>query len=55
VSELDGKIVFITGGASGIGEATAEVFAEQGATVVVADIDDAKGQPLVKRLGERHR
>lgn len=55
MSELDGKIVFITGGASGIGEATAEVFAEQGATVVVADIDDAKGQPLVKRLGERHR
>ena len=35
-SRLDGKLAVITGGGSGIGEATAHVFAEAGATVVVA-------------------
>jgi NAD(P)-dependent dehydrogenase (short-subunit alcohol dehydrogenase family) len=40
---LAGKVAIITGGGGGIGRATVELFAEQGATVVVADIDEAGG------------
>src|SRR5262245_6673002 len=40
---LDGKIAVVTGAAHGIGRATAELFAEHGASVVIADIDEAGG------------
>ena len=40
---LDGKVAIITGGASGIGEATARLFALHGATVVLCDLQDALG------------
>jgi NAD(P)-dependent dehydrogenase (short-subunit alcohol dehydrogenase family) len=48
---LDGKVGIITGAASGIGAATARVFAREGAKVVLADIDDAGGSALAEELG----
>jgi NAD(P)-dependent dehydrogenase (short-subunit alcohol dehydrogenase family) len=40
---MKNKTVIITGAASGIGKATAELFAKQGANVVVSDIQEAEG------------
>jgi NAD(P)-dependent dehydrogenase (short-subunit alcohol dehydrogenase family) len=49
--ELAGKVAIVTGGASGIGAATAALFVNQGAKVVVADLDVEQGQTLVATLG----
>ncbi|MFN3521500.1 MAG: SDR family oxidoreductase [Phenylobacterium sp.] len=52
---LDGKVAVITGGCSGIGLGTVELFAAEGASVVAADIQDEKGAMLEKRFGGRVR
>nr|GEX46393.1 (-)-isopiperitenol/(-)-carveol dehydrogenase, mitochondrial-like [Tanacetum cinerariifolium] len=49
-----GKISIITGGASGIGEATARLFASNGAFVVIADIQDELGQKVSNSIGPQH-
>lgn len=48
---LDGKVAVITGGCSGIGLATVRRFLEEGAKVVVGDLDDARGAELESELG----
>ncbi len=51
MGKLDGRVAVITGGASGIGEATVRLFVWEGARVVIADLQDAKGEALAKELG----
>jgi len=51
-NRLEGETVIVTGGASGIGESTSCLFVEQGARVVIADIDNAKGNALEAELNQ---
>ncbi|MBM3765193.1 MAG: SDR family oxidoreductase [Acidobacteria bacterium] len=48
--QQNGRVVLVTGGASGIGESTSRVFAAAGATVLIADIDLARGEALAAQL-----
>jgi NAD(P)-dependent dehydrogenase (short-subunit alcohol dehydrogenase family) len=49
--ELAGTVAIVTGGAGALGRATAELFAEQGAKVVIADVDVERGKTLAADLG----
>ena len=52
-NRLQDKVAIITGGTSGIGEATAELFINEGAIVVLTGRSEEKGQAIAQRLGER--
>ncbi len=53
--EFEGKVAIVTGGASGIGEATVQTLHERGASVVIADVRDDDGAELARTLGDRAR
>ena len=53
--QLAGSTFLISGGASGLGAATARAFAAAGAQVLLADLNDAAGQALASELGARAR
>jgi len=53
VSRLANKIALVTGGGSGIGEATVRLFVAEGAAVVIADIQDDRGRRVAGELGPR--
>jgi NAD(P)-dependent dehydrogenase (short-subunit alcohol dehydrogenase family) len=48
--KLEGRKALVSGGASGIGEASARLLAAEGAAVMITDIDDANGQRVVREI-----
>ncbi|HJM48242.1 MAG TPA: glucose 1-dehydrogenase [Alphaproteobacteria bacterium] len=52
MARLAGKVAIITGAASGLGAASARRFVEEGASVVITDLDDGAGQALADELGQ---
>ena len=51
MAELEGRTAVITGGASGSGAETARLFVAEGARVVIADMQDERGEALARELG----
>jgi 3alpha(or 20beta)-hydroxysteroid dehydrogenase len=52
---IEGKVAIVTGGSNGLGEAIVRRFVEEGAKVVIADIDAEAGERLVTELGANAR
>ncbi len=55
MARLAGKVAIVTGGARGMGEATVRLMVEEGATVLIGDVQDGPGQALAAELGGRAR
>jgi 3alpha(or 20beta)-hydroxysteroid dehydrogenase len=55
VGKLDGRVALVTGGARGQGACEAQLFAGEGASVVVADVLDDPGREVAAQLGDRAR
>ena len=53
MSSCAGKVVLVTGGSAGIGRAAAEALAAEGATVVVADVDEARGEEVARGITDK--
>jgi len=51
MGKLSGRIAVVTGAASGIGRGCAELFASEGATVVVADLQEEAGREIAEAIG----
>ena len=47
---LDNKVILVTGGSSGIGEATGQILSQEGARVIIADVQDDAGNQLVEKI-----
>ena len=50
---LEGKVALITGGGSGMGKVASELFAAEGANVVLTDVNDEAGEATASSIGER--
>jgi len=53
--DITGKVALVTGGASGLGAATAKMIVAEGGHVVIADVNEAAGQTLAEELGHTAR
>ncbi|NBX55724.1 MAG: 3-hydroxyacyl-CoA dehydrogenase [Betaproteobacteria bacterium] len=49
--DISGKVFIVTGGASGLGEGTARMLADKGGKVVIADMQEEKGQAIAAEIG----
>jgi len=50
--DIQGKVAVVTGGASGLGEATTRLYVEKGAQVAIFDMNDERGSKLAEELGD---
>ena len=55
MGRLDGKVAIVTGGAQGMGAATARLFAAEGARVVIGDVIEDKGAEVATEIGDNAR
>ncbi|MBT3808468.1 MAG: SDR family NAD(P)-dependent oxidoreductase, partial [Rhodospirillaceae bacterium] len=52
MTQFENKVCIVTGGASGIGAKTAEMFVQRGGQVVIGDVNDEAGEGLAAAIGD---